>query len=71
MYAVSDRYKEKILEPIRKFESEIKIGNITLTNDEVMSFNIEQSIQQDATFSIGNTISTSFNLVFFQFIHKK
>ena len=65
MYAVSDRYKEKILEPIRKFESEIKIGNITLTNDEVMSFNIEQSIQQDATFSIGNTISTSFNLVFF------
>lgn len=65
MYTTSTEYKEKILEPTRKFESEIKIGNKTLTNEEVMSFNIEQSIQQDDTYSIGNTISTSFNLVFF------
>lgn len=65
MYITSNEYKEKILEPTRKFESEIKIGNNILTNEEVMSFNIEQSIQQDATFSIGNTISTAFNLVFF------
>ena len=65
MYRTSSEYKEKILEPTRKFESEIKIGNNTLTNEEVMSFNIEQSIQQDATFGIGNTISTAFNLVFF------
>ena len=65
MYISSNEYKEKILEPTRKFEAKVKVGNITLTNEEVMSFNIEQSIQQDATFSIGNTISTSFNLAFF------
>lgn len=64
MYITSNKYKEKILEPTRKFEANIKIGNDILTNEEVMNFNIEQSIQQDATFSIGNTISTSFNLVF-------
>ena len=65
MYSVSDKYKKKILDPVRKFESEIRIGSTTLTNEEVISFSMEQSIQQDATFSIGNTISTSFNLIFF------
>lgn len=65
MYISSNEYKEKILDPTRKFEAKVKIGNITLTNEEVMNFNIEQSIQQDDTFSIGNTISSAFNLVFF------
>ena len=65
MYKTSNEYKRKILEPTRKFESVIKIGNITLTNEEVNSFSLEQSIQQDFTYSIGNTISTAFNLVFF------
>lgn len=65
MYKTSNEYKRKILEPTRKFESVIKIGNITLTNEEVNSFSLEQSIQQDSTYSIGNTISTAFNLVFF------
>ena len=64
MYTTSNEYKTKILEPSRKFESEIKIGNRVITNNEVTSLVLQQQIQQDTVFSIGNSISSILNLNF-------
>lgn len=64
MYTTSTEYKKANLEPNRNFESEILIGTRKLTNEDLISFTIEQSIQQDDTFSIGNTIASCLNLVF-------
>lgn len=64
MYTTSKEYKNANVEPIRQFESEILIGSRKLTNEDLISFTINQSIQQDETFSIGNTISSCLNLLF-------
>ena len=64
MYVTSDKYKIKNLEDYREFETSIKIGNRTLTNEEIISLNIQQAIQQDATFTLGNTVSSVLNLSF-------
>ena len=64
MYTTSDKYKINNLEAYREFEASIKIGNRTLTNEEVISLNIQQSIQQDATFTLGNAVSSVLSLSF-------
>lgn len=64
MHTTSDGYKKANLEPVRQFESDITIGARKLTNEDLISFTIQQSIQQDETFSIGNVISSCLNLVF-------
>lgn len=64
MYTTSNEYKIANLQEHRKFESDITIGTRTLTNDDLISFSIQQSIQQDDTFSIGNTIASCLNLIF-------
>lgn len=64
MYTTSNEYKNANLEPNRSFESNITIGTRILTNEDVISFTIEQSIQQDDTFSVGNAVSSCLNLVF-------
>lgn len=67
MYITSNEYKEEILEPTRKFESRALIGNRVITNEELINFNISSSLQQDATFTIGSTLSSMLNL---SFLHK-
>ena len=64
MYVTSDKYKINNLEAYREFEASIKIGNRTLTNEEIISLNIQQSMQQDATFTLGNAVSSVLNLSF-------
>ena len=64
MYITSDRYKEAILDSSRKFESEIMIGSRKITNEELINFSIQSSIQQDDTYTIGNAISSCLNINF-------
>lgn len=64
MYQVSDDYKRAILKHSRNFESKITIGNKILTNEQLISLNINNAIQQDDTFSIGNAIASTLNLTF-------
>lgn len=64
MYTTSNEYKNANLEAYRKFESRITIGNRIITNEEVVSINLQQSIQQEATFTIGNTISSILDISF-------
>ena len=64
MYKTSDEYKNKILEHSRQFETKITIGNRVITNEEVTSLSVQQQIQQDATFSVGNAIASVLNLNF-------
>lgn len=64
MYQVSDSYKQNILQNDRNFESEIAIGDKVITNEQLISLNINNTIQQDDTFSIGNAIASTLNLTF-------
>lgn len=64
MYQVSDSYKQNILQNDRNFESKITIGDKVITNEQLISLNINNTIQQDDTFSIGNTIASTLNLTF-------
>lgn len=64
MYTTSDGYKSAVLQYDKKYESKITIGSKVITNENLISFTAQQSMQQDETFSIGNTISSCLNLIF-------
>lgn len=64
MYSTSKGYKTANLESYRQFEARISIGNRIITNEEVVSINLQQSIQQEPTFTLGNAISSILNLTF-------
>lgn len=60
----SNIYGSELLSPSRSFECEVKVGTHTYTNNDVVSIDLDGDLQANGSYTIGNAISQSCDIVF-------
>ena len=64
MYNAGAAFKIEMLQPSRTFECKVTIGTKIYTNADVISINIDGNLQGSGSYTIGNAISQSCDIVF-------